>query len=271
MNYQESLPAPQFRHIVKHFWSLEQSAAEALGEREPVLPDGCPEIVFNLADRFRRYAPDGTSVLQPRTLIAGQMTRHILIGPSGNVHLFGVRFHPIGAYCFLHTPMSEFTDRTDGLDMLSASGESLLAEHLLSVGTFEARIAVFESELAERLKLASLPDAKLTFAVDAFTRSGDRRVSHIAAELGWSERKLERDFAKYVGLSPKMFARVSRFASLVRATQEDGICTLADNAHAFGYYDQPHMINEFREFSGESPTAFYERSHRLSELFTTGE
>lgn len=270
MRYQESLPSFHLSHVVKHFWSLEQSTAEALGTREPVLPDGCPEVIFNLADRFRRYGSNDDHELQPHTLVAGQMTKRIVIGPSGDVNLFGVRFRPFGAYCLLGVPMSELSNRTDGLDLLMPRSESILREQLLSADSFAAKISVIEKVLTDGLRRVASPDSKLVFAVDALARNGTIRVAKMAAEIGWTERKLERDFKKYVGLSPKMFGRVSRFASIVRSMEISGINGLIDHAHKYGYYDQSHMINDFRAFAGESPTAFYARTHRLSELFTIG-
>lgn len=271
MNYQQQPPSHRFSRLIKHFWSLEQSAVEALDTREPVLPDGCPEIVFNLSDRFRRYTTDTDFELQPRTIIAGQMTRSIVIGPSGNVRLFGVRFQPFGAYSFLRVPMSELADSTDGLDLVLGERESELRNSLLEAETFSEQIAVFERVASFRIADRSPVDHRFANTVERFADMRGAKVSSIAAEIGWSERKLERDFAKYVGISPKMFGRISRFSSMVRAMENHGPLRLVDDAHTYGYYDQSHMINEFREFSGESPTAFYERSHRLSELFTVGE
>jgi AraC-like DNA-binding protein len=199
------------------------------------------------------------------------MTRSIIIGPGGNVKLFGVRFQPFGAYCFLRVPMAIFADRTDGLDLLMSEGESALRDSLLEAETFAGQISAFETEVGLRIANVSAVDHRLAYAVRRFGDIGGAKVSSLAAEIGWSERKLERDFAKYVGLSPKIFGRVSRFSSMVRALESHGPLGLIDHTHEYGYYDQSHMINEFREFSGESPTAFYERSHRLSEFFTVGE
>ena len=271
MKYLVANSSPEFRSIIKHFWSLEQSADEVLDSREPVLPDGCPEIVFNLSDRFRRYTNETEFELQPQTIIAGQMTQRVVIGPSGDVNLFGIRFQPFGAYYFLRVPMIDLSNRIDGMELLMSKTESILREQLLECDSFAARISVFEGVLAERLKRAELPDRKLSCVVDSLARRSNVRVGRFASEIGWTERKLERDFKKYVGLSPKMFGRVSRFSAIVRALETNGPTRLVEPAHDFGYYDQSHMINEFREFSGESPTSFYDRSHRLSELFTVGE
>ncbi len=271
MNYKESLPSPNLRRFIKCFWSLEQSAAEAVDSREPVLPDGCVEVVFNLSDRFRRFQTENDFELQPRALVAGQMTRNILIGPSGDVNLFGVRFQPTGAFYFLGFPISELTDRIEDLEEINAQANRGVHERLLNASNFSRRIAVFEDMMMARLRKMPAFDAKLEGAVNAFASMRENvSVARAAAALGWSERKLERDFKKFVGVSPKMFSRINRFSSIVRSLETFGPAKLLDHAHDFDYYDQSHMINEFRGFAGMSPTAFYARSHRLSELFTVG-
>src|SRR5436190_23474652 len=110
MNYQETLPSPRLAGYVKCYWALEFNGVDA-SEPEPVVPDGCIEIVFNLADRFRRFYGNGDVEVQPSSLIAGQMRESILIGPSGEVRLFGVRFQPAGACAFFRFDMSDLANR----------------------------------------------------------------------------------------------------------------------------------------------------------------
>jgi AraC-like DNA-binding protein len=269
MQYLESSPSPDLRRFIKCFWSLEQTAVETSNSREPVLPDGRVEIVFNLADRFHRYHSTTDFELQPSSLVAGQMTRNVLIGPSGGVSLFGVRFQPTGAYYFFGFPMSELTDRIESFDALFKVSD--LDDRLRNATDLHQRIAIFEEAMRMNLANAGAVDPKLEDSVRKIAAMAEQRsIANVASTLGWSERKLERDFKKYVGVSPKLFSRIDRFASIVRALETTGPSKLTEHAHRFGYYDQSHMINEFRGFAGESPTAFYERTHRMSALFTVG-
>ncbi len=268
MRYEESPPSAQFAGEVKCFWAIENEAGED-DAPQPVLPDCCPEIVFNLSERFRRFHSEDNFELQPRTLVAGQMTRGILIGPSGNVKLFGVRFHPTGAFGAFTSPMSQFTDRIENADHLWGSAESLLHERLSEAESFQERIECFESFLLLRQAKTKQISRELAYAVAAL-QSSETRVASLARELGWSERRLERNFNDRVGVSPKMFSRIMRFQRLVKLLEADGVADLSDAAIVCGYYDQPHMNREFASFARTSPTAFLNSSHRLSEIFVTG-
>jgi len=58
-------------------------------------------------------------------------------------------------------------------------------------------------------------------------------------------------------LPPKQFARITRFQSLVHALLSTDVSGWASACSAIGFYDQAHMINEFRAFAGSSPTTFF--------------
>ena len=104
MNYSETIPSKRLARLVRCFWSLQHPKTGVHSAPEPVLPDGCVELIFNLADPFVRHHADGTIETQPGAMVAGQMCGPALIGPSGEVDLFGIRFHHAGAYPFFDAP-----------------------------------------------------------------------------------------------------------------------------------------------------------------------
>ncbi|MCJ1888541.1 hypothetical protein LNN38_27120, partial [Pseudomonas sp. LA21] len=63
--------------------------------------------------------------------------------------------------------------------------------------------------------------------------------------------------------------RIQRFQSFVREIEAAELPNILDSALAAGYYDQPHLIREFRDFAGSSPLEYFKQTHRISELFTT--
>ena len=80
-------------------------------------------------------------------------------------------------------------------------------------------------------------------------------VNAVADDLGVSERHLRRVFVETVGLSPKTFARLARFHRALRAAREDARAGWATIAAAAGYYDQAHLIGDFRAIAGVTPRA----------------
>jgi transcriptional regulator GlxA family with amidase domain len=80
-------------------------------------------------------------------------------------------------------------------------------------------------------------------------------VHAVAADLGMSERHLRRVFRDAVGVSPKAFAKLARFHRALGAAHADRRTSWARIATATGYYDQAHLIDEFRTITGVTPRA----------------
>ena len=87
-----------------------------------------------------------------------------------------------------------------------------------------------------------------------FRSEGKLRIDALADSLGTSRRNLERLFSLQLGFSPKSLCDVLRFQSAMRMAQTRDAGNWADIACAAGYFDQSHLIRDFRRFSGATPT-----------------
>jgi AraC-like DNA-binding protein len=83
-------------------------------------------------------------------------------------------------------------------------------------------------------------------------------VSRHAAAAGLSERQLRRRFLVAVGLSPKAYARVVRLHRAMALARSSPVPDWAEIAVRSGFYDQPHMIAEFRRAVGSSCVRFFQ-------------
>ena len=84
------------------------------------------------------------------------------------------------------------------------------------------------------------------------------RFDAIARNNSLSRREFGRIFSEAVGLPPKLFARITRFQMLVEALLSTDVSRWAGVSTAAGFYDQAHMINEFRSFAGAPPRTFFQ-------------
>jgi AraC-like DNA-binding protein len=82
---------------------------------------------------------------------------------------------------------------------------------------------------------------------------GRARIGALADELGWSRKRLVARLREQLGLPPKAAARLLRFE---RARSLAGTMSWAELAFACGFSDQPHLIAEFRAFTGQPPETF---------------
>ena len=268
MNYLERAPSPHLVDYVKCYWSIEDPGTFA-GEPEAIVPDGCFEIIFDLADRFKRLSFGEGEKLQPITIVAGQLRRSILIQPTGRIKLFGTRFQPAGAFPFFDFSLSELTDSTEEIDSIWGTEGRELEDRICEARTFDARVAIIEIALTRRLLAKERANTSAIAAAGMIVKAvGGVSIRSVAQAVGVSERTLEREFKSKIGVSPKLFARIIRFQTLLKAVESDDSTSLLDHALDLGYFDQAHMTNEFREFAGKSPTAYTADAHRMSDAFT---
>ena len=115
------------------------------------------------------------------------------------------------------------------------------------------RIAAIECALVEFERRHGRSDELVREAVRRISAPGSTPdVARLARSLGVSLRQMQRRFTAQVGLGPKHFARMRRFQR-VFAVVEEGNARWAAVAAECGYYDQAHLIRDFKEFLGETP------------------
>jgi AraC-like DNA-binding protein len=269
MEYDEFRPSEPLSKYVKCFWILE-SAPTASTSRERILPDGCAEMVFHLADPFYQHNSDGTTERQPLALMVGQMRGHLLIQPTGRVRVLGVRFWPGGAYPFLLLPQNELADRVIALDTIWGAVARELLSRIDDAATPAESVRQVETVLLARLNNFRRHDDGVFKAIALILRSGGCvPVESLAKNMGISLRKLDRTFNTRVGFSPKTLCRIVRFQKVFKVLERqdrgrDWIKVALD----CGYYDQSHFIKEFKAFSGKGPTSYFAEQNLMTDYFT---
>jgi methylphosphotriester-DNA--protein-cysteine methyltransferase len=168
---------------------------------------------------------------------------------------FGVRFRPGRASLFVRENISNLTDTQLAVgNFLGLSAEEVLADE-----TFDRRRSRLESSLLATLSRSDERSTDVvTHAISEINFSnGDVRVRDLAATCNLSERQLERLFIERVGLTPKLYARIQRFRSVLNHLEDpadQGRPKLADVAALYGYADQSHLARDFRNFAHQLPT-----------------
>lgn len=263
MRYRQWAPHPTVRSIIDCWWTLEGTTD---AQPHSILPDGCAELVFHIGDPMQRVFADGTSHLQARGLVVGQMSTAITLRPSGLVRTVGARLRPAAARALLGVPAHELTDRIEEIEDVAPSVARLLGS-AVQVPSVDQCSAAIERRLTESLQ-GRCPDRVTSEAVAVIERmKGRASINDVRRGVGASARELERRFQRDVGLSPKLFSRIVRFQRAVAALV-DGKPRLIDAALSGGYYDQPHFNREFAAFAGVPPNIWFARDCELSQYFT---
>ena len=247
MHYEEAKPGPAAGRFVQCYWMLTGPPGTS-GVRR-IVPDGCPELIVNFGDAFESW--DGANwSIQPRRFVAGQITGPMLVRPTGSVKLCGIRFRPYGAGPILNAPIHELTGCVAELNALAPRVWREL-EQLDATGPFTAISGLLDRVMANRVSGSN--DLMASITDEIASTGGAIDIAGLAAQAGLSSRQMERRFKSAVGIPPKLFCRIQRFQRVFQVMESERGSWI-DAALNCGYYDQAHLIRDFREFAGETPS-----------------
>jgi AraC-like DNA-binding protein len=271
MDYRVFNPSPELQPFVKCFWTLENTVTEN-PVKQRVVPDGCMEMIFHYGDLYRQYFEDGSSVLQPKSFVFGQITRFLEIEPTGITGTISARFHPDGLLPFIQVPVSDLENKAVSLDELFGDAGRVLEEEVLSKNTNTGRIEIIETFLLSHLQSPHSIDKITKSCVDVILQSnGQLNLIELAEKHNINRRSMERKLSSVVGISPKQLAKIIRLQAALRMLEKKQFTSLTSLAYENGYYDQAHFIKDFKDFTGLSPKSFYADNLKLSILFAAAE
>lgn len=258
MTYLTYIPQPPLSELVDLFWA--DKGYDPPHAKERVFPSGTMELVVNLLNDEIRVS-DRRERDRPRSfrgaLICGAHSGHFVIDTTHRASMVGVHFKPGGAFPFLGLPASELRDTNVSLETLWGSKADELRDQLLEAETLREQFRILERVLLAQVEKPPARRPAVAFALEEFGKvPHTRTISQVTDRVGISRRHFIQVFSEEVGLTPKAFCRIRRFQEALRLVESGKRLEWAELALGCGYYDQAHLINEFRTFSGLNPTAY---------------
>ncbi|MBC6493003.1 helix-turn-helix domain-containing protein [Flavihumibacter stibioxidans] len=218
----------------------------------PPTPQHC---LFFYIDDLVQVQKEGEHgfALQPDAVIVGpQVTRvNLIVGKSHKAVAVG--FHPGGLYRLLGIPMTEIYDEGfDARELIGAETRTV-NDQLKEAKDFDAINQVVENFLLQKLaklKLALPFDEAMK---ELLRHNGNIPIENIASLSCLSLRQFERKCRERIGLPPKVYARLARFSKAYRLRESRPDLSWTHITYECGYFDQMHLIRDFKQFAGVSP------------------
>ncbi|MGK5628005.1 helix-turn-helix domain-containing protein [Streptomyces sp. URMC 123] len=173
---------------------------------------------------------------------------------GANIDCVEVRLSPVAAYAVLGTSPAELEHMVVSLDDLWGRGAPRIREQLSEAGSWQERFALTDALLACRRETGPSVDPQVACCWNRIVGSRGRvRIDELAAEVGWSRKRLWSRFRAQIGVPPKRAAKLVRLDHAVHrlAAGEDAARVAADS----GYVDQSHLHRDVLEFTGDTPAA----------------
>ena len=149
-------------------------------------------------------------------------------------------------------PLGEACDQVVELDDVWGPEGGLLRERLCEAATRAAKFRVLEAVLIEHIARSADPAVAYAHSV---LESG-ASVAEASSRVGLLPKTFVRRFREQVGLAPKQLSRVRRLQRILASIHRPADVDWCQVAAQHGYTDQAHLIHDFRDLTGVTPTAY---------------
>ena len=253
-DYRARPPGPRLAPFVESVWFARGTVPYA---SEHVAPTGASVAIVVLGAPLVQTPWGGVPTTSQTGLFIGPHDRPVRNAPSGETYAVGIVTTPVGSPACFGVQPRRLRGRVVELASVWPAAEALRSELLaLEAAGPEAQLDHVLDTLTAHLvpPLAGLH--RCARAVAAVTADPTRSIAEIADELGISHGHLDREFARHVGLTPRMLSRILRMQRLLATVDTRNGTPWADAAAALGWYDQAHLIRDFRRHTGVTPSRY---------------
>jgi len=242
-------PAQELAPWIAHYWMVSWDLRGCEQHVQETLPHPNFQVVLEAG----------------RATVSGVYSRKFTRVLKGKGQVFGIKFQPGGFRGFLKASASLLANKTVGAKRFFGNPIEDLAKQFARGGRedtlvkkanafFLARVPETDPQVQVASKLVAMIFADRSIKkVDDLARG---TILHKGTGKGWGKRSLQRVFKEYVGASPKWVIRRYRLHELVERFQQGGELDWAGLALELGYFDQAHLINDFRKVAGYSPAQY---------------
>jgi AraC-like DNA-binding protein len=239
-------PDPALKGFVEHFWV--QHAPEPQVHQLPwrIVPDVNPQLIVVVSR--------GTKHLESvRCAVVGARSRFTDISLAGRALTLGAQLQPGTLPLLTRLPASDFTDRSVTMEEAFGAKGRLLIERLA-----EQRSAAQGLHVLTRFLGNEFGSRIPSLTLNALESDSDR-AEELAAALGLPNRTLYARMKEQIGLAPKRLLRIRRIHRTLSIFRNRPM-SWAQLSDLCGFADQAHLVREFQDLLGESPSAWQARA-----------
>lgn len=239
-------PSPALAPFIKYYWILRIDITAPVTER--TIPVGCVHLTFHRGNQL--YSPT-VRQLQPHAFVCGQSNTYTDVISTGNIDMISVVFQPYAPRLFFRMPVKEVY----GMNISVADlGDPLLSdlEKQITDTPDDARcIHLIENFLLKRLhSFSEYNIQRINATIREVNLQPQPTIHELAQTACLSDKQFNRIFTEYVGTTPKEFIRIIRLQRALYILQTQPHTSFTQLAYECGFYDQSHLIKEFKAFSG---------------------
>jgi len=268
-------PVFPLQKFVDHFIYFE--GFNPVHSMDRFLPDGNAEFIIDLTDNPKHiYDNESLTELQScrHAWVSGVRTQPITIPSGRDSRLLIVAFKKGKAHPFYDFPMSELANLVVDAGIVFGNKLHELREHLLNTLSVPQMFVLVEHFLLQQAgdSLHANTQAKcIEYAISNIVNQPNiQGFQNLTSQVGYSQKHFIDLFKKQVGVPPKQFLKIMRFQKAIQEIENTKSIQWSDIATESGFYDQAHFINDFKGFSGFTPSEYIRRKAETPNYIPVG-
>jgi AraC-like DNA-binding protein len=221
----------------------------------PPRPEQC--IIFYPRDPLSiEYQSSLKKVLQPRSIVSGQVVSRQNLHIGDDYIVFKIIFYPGALFHFVQMPLSGITDQNEDAEVIFPKEMRGLNERMKNAKSFEEMVVMVEDFLTRAISKTKISFQPIDEIARLLLLEPEKfSLDWLAKESCLSIKQFQRKFAERVGVSPKLFGRISRFDKAFRLKNRNPHLDWLGIAIESGYHDYQHLVKDFNEFSCALPNS----------------
>lgn len=261
-------PAAILAPYVKQYWGIEGSTCSNVDYSITIVPTGLVELDFYLGARPTIIQKDRE--IADNSVLNGQQKQQFDLHITDSLLMFSVIFQPAGAMLFFDMPLKEVYNQNVSLRNFLKAPVDELEEKLYLAANFEQRTVIMNEFLYRLLKenYKQFEFARIGDTIRSINQTcGAISIEQLASNACLSRKQFERTFIDCIGSTPKQFLRTVRFQYTLFNKSHFANLSLTELAYKSGYYDQSHMISDFKHLTGMTPKQYFSNCDLVSDYF----
>jgi len=257
VQFKEFKPSESLNQFVELYWQGDFNIQRLNLLSQRVIPNGYVELIIHTSDVHCILYKNTTWSFSPNYTIIGLYTEPYIVQFNSHVKVFGIRFKPEGVYNVFGVPASEFKATYDDMENVLGQEFRDYCHRLRDAKDMHQKIALTEKYLFRNHQRHNIDANYVNRAAEIIRQTnGFIRMEELSDQVFISMRQLERAFKNQIGITPKLYMRLSRLNEVQRQLENNKALDFIQITYDCGYADQAHFIREFKNFTGEIPTIF---------------
>jgi len=266
MDYKEYKPPKEISDLIECYWTNTLHAEDFKQDHDYIIPDGSTDAIFMLNGNYRRKNERSNEdhLVKDCSLVPA-FHEAVKVYQKPNTSCLVMRFKPGALEHLTGVSLSELNKPTYPLQELMPELADLAMDKVLgNKSTSEIITSINEWVLKHRSNgYQNLLICK--FVKETIDSKGQIIIKDFCSNFGVHKSTLEKNFKRYSGLTPKQYANLIRFNYLIKKMFFSR-SNLTETGYELGYFDQSHMIKEFKKIIGISPRKFLEKKFTVPKL-----